>query len=100
MQMPRSWLASGLIVAPCLSERGMKGGFELEFYCSEAIHVRQLPDGFSRTVAGDWVDGMSGGSHINPNWKKNPKVSMHSIAFYYAVLCCVAWCFALANFLL
>lgn len=31
-KLPRSWIPDGLIIVPCLSEKGMKGGFELEVY--------------------------------------------------------------------
>jgi hypothetical protein len=72
-KLPRTWFPDGLIVVPCLSEKGVKGKFELEIYCSETIVVNALPDTYSRSVAGEWAEAASGGSHLTPNWRKNPK---------------------------
>ena len=51
----------------------MRGTFELEVTCSEDFVMNMIPDTRSRTLAGDWVDGLSGGSHVCPAWKKNPR---------------------------
>jgi hypothetical protein len=76
-KLPRSWIADGFIVVPCLSEKGVKGDYELEVYSSEAVQVNPLPETFSRSIAGEWTDSNSGGSHIFPStWKKNPKFTL------------------------
>ena len=73
-KLPRAWFPDGLLVIPCLSEKGLRGKFEVEFYCSEPILVNALPDTYSRSIAGEWTESNAGGSHICPNtWKKNPK---------------------------
>ena len=33
-KLPRSWIPDGLILVPCLSEKGVKGAFELDVYAS------------------------------------------------------------------
>jgi len=75
-RLPRSWVGNGIIVTPSLSEKGVKGSYELEINSSEPIKVRLLPDAYSRNVAGEWRDGECGGNHLNPNWKKNPRYSV------------------------
>ena len=72
-KIPRAWMPDGLIIVPCLSEKGVKGKFKLEFCCSEPIIVNALPDTYSRSVAGEWTEPTAGGSHLFPNWRKNPK---------------------------
>jgi hypothetical protein len=38
------------------------------------VIVHSLPDTFSRSIAGEWIEANSGGSHLFPNsWRKNPK---------------------------
>jgi hypothetical protein len=82
-KVPRSWIPSGLLIVPCLSEKNAKGSFDLEVYASEKIFMSALPDTYSRTIAGDWTDSLSGGSHLNPvTWKKNPKFTLK---FHYPV---------------
>jgi hypothetical protein len=72
-RVPRVWLPNGLILVPNLRETGVKGLFDIEVYSSDAVTLTQLPDTVSHSIAGEWVEGHSGGSHISPNWKKNPK---------------------------
>eukprot|EP01034_Spumella_vulgaris_P022861 gene22861-29038_t len=83
-KIPRSWIPNGLLIVPCLSEKGVKGAFDLEVYSSEPVHLNQLPETFSRTIAGEWTETSAGGSHISPNgtWKKNPK---YDLKFHYPV---------------
>jgi hypothetical protein len=75
-RLPRSWVGNGIIIVPSLSEKGVKGSYELEVNCSEPVRVKQLPDAFSRAVAGEWRDNECGGNHLNSTWKKNPKYSL------------------------
>lgn len=77
-RLPRSWFPNGLLVVPSLSEKGVRGKFDLEVYCSEPVTVTQLPETFARSIAGDWNEHTAGGSHIFPSsWKKNPKFLLH-----------------------
>ncbi len=76
-RIPRAWIPNGLLIVPCLSEKGVKGSFDLEVYCSEAVHLNQLPETFSRTIAGEWNEQCAGGSHLSAaTWRKNPKYSL------------------------
>lgn len=70
-------MPNGLIVVPCLTDKGTRGKFELEVYASEAFTMNQLPDSYSRTIAGEWAEGCAGGAHLNPGWKKNPRFSLN-----------------------
>jgi hypothetical protein len=73
-KVPRSWMPNGIMIIPSLSERGVRGTFDVEVYCSEAISLTQLPDTYSRSISSAWVEGLAGGSHLCPTtWKKNPK---------------------------
>jgi len=81
-KLPRLWIPNGFIITPSLSEKGIKGNFELSIYSSEKIFINQLPETYSRTIAGEWTDSSSGGSHICPEWKKNPK---YTLKFHYPV---------------
>lgn len=81
-KLPRSWIPDGIIIVPSLSEKGVKGIFELEIYSSEKVLLNQLPETYSRTIAGDWTESSSGGSHLSNTWKKNPKFTLK---FHYPV---------------
>lgn len=72
-RIPRVWIPNGLIVVPSLQEPGVKGLYDLEIFTNSAITVTPLPDSVSRSVSGEWGEGVCGGSHINPSWKKNPR---------------------------
>jgi hypothetical protein len=72
-KLPRVWMPNGLIIVPTLDEVGVRGQYELEVFSSEAVTLTQLPDNVTRTVAGEWNEGHSGGSQLNPLWKKNPR---------------------------
>lgn len=76
-KIPRSWMPEGLIIIPCLSEKGVRGTFDLEVFCSEEIKLTQLPDAYSRVIAGEWTEATAGGSHIcHGTWKKNSKFNL------------------------
>lgn len=72
-RLPRVWIPNGLIIVPTLQETGVKGTFDIEVFSTDSITITQLPNTSSFSIAGEWVEGMCGGSHITPNWKKNPK---------------------------
>ena len=61
---------------PCLNEKGSKGHYELSVFSSESLSIHALPEQYSRSLAGDWTDANAGGSHLFPNWKKNPKYTL------------------------
>ena len=62
----------GLLLIPTLSEIGAKGQFVLEVHSDYPVVVESLPDTKSRTLAGEWTESNSGGSHMHQCWKKNP----------------------------
>jgi hypothetical protein len=72
-KMPRAWAPNGLIIVPCLNEKGIKGSFDVEVFSSEPVNLNQLPDAVSRSVAGEWTEATAGGNHLAATWKKNPK---------------------------
>ena len=69
-------LSDGLLIIPSLSRRGVKGGFTLEIHSDFPVKVEELPETRSRTITGEWTESTSGGSHLNPDWKKNPKFNL------------------------
>lgn len=71
-------MPNGILIIPSISDRNIRGTFDLEVYCSEAITLNQLSDSTSRVVAGAWIEGQAGGSHLVPaTWKKNPKFNFN-----------------------
>jgi len=72
-KLPRAWLPNGLIISPCMNEKGARANYELEIFASEKIMLSQLPETYSRSMAGDWNEATAGGSHICPSFKKNPR---------------------------
>ena len=74
-KLPRAWNPQGFVIIPSLSEKGAKGTFDLDVYASEPFLVKQLPITFSRAIASEWVEGNACGSHMNSQWKKNPRFS-------------------------
>ncbi|GMI02847.1 hypothetical protein TrLO_g14068 [Triparma laevis f. longispina] len=73
-------LSDGLLIVPTLSEKGAKGGFTLEIHTDYPVKVNELPEARSKTLTGEWTETTAGGSHLNPDWKKNPKyqLKLHS----------------------
>ena len=77
-KLPRAWVQNGLLLVPCLTEKAIKGSYDLEVHCSEKVNVRLLPDSFSRSLASEWTEATAGGSHLHPGtWKRNPKFSFY-----------------------
>jgi len=72
-KIPRAWMPNGLIIVPCLTDKNVKGTYELEIYASETVLLNQLPDPYSRTIAGEWVEASAGGSHLSATWKTGCK---------------------------
>ncbi len=75
-RLPRSWIGNGLIIVPCLSEKGAKGQYDLEVFSSEPVLLKMLPDNYSRSIAGEWIAPMDGGNHLTPRWKQNPRYQL------------------------
>ena len=73
---PRQVMNDGLLLIPSLSEAGSRGYYQLEVYSSEEILLQPLPDKKMKVIAAEWDEKNAMGSHINPNWKKNPKYSI------------------------
>ncbi|GMI46565.1 hypothetical protein TrCOL_g11080 [Triparma columacea] len=69
-------LSDGLLIVPSLSDKGVKGGFTLEIHSDFAVKVEELPEARSKTITGEWTEGTGGGSHLNPDWKKNPRFNL------------------------
>ena len=70
--IPGEWLNDGLLVHPSLKLIGREGDFTLTAYSSHRIMLRELAMGSTRTVAGVWTDKTAMGSHLHPDWKRNP----------------------------
>jgi hypothetical protein len=75
-RLPRSWIGNGLIIVPCLTEKGLKGQYDLEVFSSEPVLLKMLPDSYSRSIAGEWSAPQDGGNHLSTRWKQNPKYLM------------------------
>lgn len=76
-KISRSLIPQGLLIIPSLRDKGVKGSFEIEVYSSEPLVLKQLPDTFNKSIASEWTEQNACGSHVNPNWKKNPKFAFH-----------------------
>lgn len=75
-KLPRAFVPTGLVIVPCLNQLGAKAKYDIEVYCSEAFDLTLIPDAQSKVLAGAWTESLSGGSHLHPSWKKNPKYSL------------------------
>lgn len=51
-RIPRVWMSRGLMIIPCLGEKGVRGTYEMEIYCSATLSVRMLSDSTSKCIAG------------------------------------------------
>lgn len=72
-KIPRAWMPDGMIVVPCLGDKNVRGSFELDVFSNCNVTIEPLPETTTRSVAGEWVEGSCGGSHICPTYKKNPR---------------------------
>ena len=50
--VPHVWMKNGLLVVPCLSEKAVRGNYELEVFCSEPFSIKLVPDSASKSIAG------------------------------------------------
>ena len=75
-KLPRSVIPSGFVIVPCLNVPGVRAKYDLEVYCSEKFELNLIPESESKAIAGSWAPELCGGSHLNPDWKKNPKFSL------------------------
>lgn len=73
-QISREWAPRGLIVVPSLGEKNIEGHFELDIHSSQPIKVTEILSSNTQTIEGAWTMETAGGCHLNPAWKKNPKI--------------------------
>jgi hypothetical protein len=43
-KLPRAWIPNGLLIIPCVNDKGIKCPFDLEIYASEEISLAALPE--------------------------------------------------------
>ena len=72
LTVPGDWLNDGLLVHPSMKLIGRDGDFTLTAYSSHRVQLRELAQGNTRTVTGSWGDKTAMGSHLHPDWKRNP----------------------------
>jgi len=72
----KSRMPNGMVVVPCLSDVDTQGSFVLEVHSDAPVSVEAVSESKSKTVVGEWVDSNSGGSHLQPSWKTNPKYKL------------------------
>ncbi|RLN32084.1 hypothetical protein BBO99_00009079 [Phytophthora kernoviae] len=87
-KIPKEWLLAsdsqsavsssgggGLLLVPTLGEPGIEGSFELQIDCDFPLLVDELPKGAGavQSVPGEWTASQSGGCHLHPDWRQNPK---------------------------
>lgn len=76
-RVPRTWMPDGLLIIPSLSEKGARGTYDIEVYASKPIVLQQIKDQRCKSVAGEWTEGVAGGSHVCPAWKRNPRFELN-----------------------
>ncbi|GMF23744.1 unnamed protein product [Phytophthora lilii] len=87
-KVPKEWLLAsdspsavnssgggGLLLVPTLGEPGAEGSFELQVDCDFPLLVNELPKGAGavQSIPGEWTATKSGGCHLHPDWRQNPK---------------------------
>jgi hypothetical protein len=87
-KVPKEWLLAsdspsavnasgggGLLIVPTLGEAGAEGSFELQVDCDFPLLVDELPKGAGavQSMPGEWTAAKSGGCHLHPDWRQNPK---------------------------
>ena len=70
------WCENGMIIVPVLQQPGMEGSYMLEVFSEIPISMEEMPQTREKTVASSWTENLSGGMHMNENWKRNPKFSL------------------------
>jgi len=48
----------------------------LNVTCMPGVQVQELLESKTKTLTGSWDADTSGGSHLHPDWRKNPKFSL------------------------
>ncbi|KAL3665768.1 hypothetical protein V7S43_009197 [Phytophthora oleae] len=87
-KVPKEWLLAsdtpsalnssgggGLLLVPTLGEAGAEGFFELQIDSDFPLLVDELPKGAGavQSMPGEWTATKSGGCHLHPDWRQNPK---------------------------
>ncbi|KAG7390887.1 hypothetical protein PHYPSEUDO_006371 [Phytophthora pseudosyringae] len=87
-KVPKEWLLAsdspsavtssgggGLFLIPTLGEPGAEGSFELQVDSDFPLLVDELPKGAGavQSMPGEWTAAKSGGCHLHPDWRQNPK---------------------------
>ncbi|ETN16172.1 hypothetical protein PPTG_06374 [Phytophthora nicotianae INRA-310] len=87
-KVPKEWLLAsdspsavnssgggGLLLVPTLGEAGAEGSFELQVDSDFPLLVDELPKGAGavQSMPGEWTPTKSGGCHLHPDWRQNPK---------------------------
>ncbi|KAE9221712.1 hypothetical protein PF005_g7000 [Phytophthora fragariae] len=87
-KVPKEWLLAsdspsavnssgggGLLLVPTLGEPGAEGSFELQVDCDFPLLIDELPKGAGavQSMPGEWTATKSGGCHLHPDWRQNPK---------------------------
>jgi hypothetical protein len=73
-------IPDGLLVVPCLNTPGGRGRFTLEVHSDSSVALEELPEARSQTVAAEWAEATAGGSHLNADWKRNPKFHLRLLS--------------------
>lgn len=74
------WMQHGLLITPTLMKGGNCGNFTLEVHSDYPVNMEELPESRSQTVAGEWAEGNAVGSHLYPDWKRNPKYQLRLLS--------------------
>lgn len=81
-KVSHQWAPDGIIVVPSLGESNINGTFEIQVDSDEPVSIEEIRAAESQTLEGSWSSNLdnSGGCHINPEWKKNPRyyLKLHS----------------------
>jgi hypothetical protein len=67
------WMPNGLLITPNLIREGREGKYALEVHSDHPVNVVELPESRSQTIAGEWDERTACGSHLYPEWRRNPK---------------------------
>jgi len=74
------WMQNGLLIVPTLAKEGRCGNFTLEAHSDYPVNLEELPESRSQTVAGEWGEQQAVGSHLYPEWKRNPKYQLRLLS--------------------
>ena len=71
-----SWADPGLILVPSTDLIGLEGHFSLQVFSDQPVNVTEMQDTHQQTIAGEWKEGANGGSHLHPEWRRNPRFTL------------------------